>query len=368
MIETREKRLADIFLDHSLKIKKNDRLVIMTSGLEPKELIRECYLGALRRGAHIYLDTLGFSLLLGRSSELYLAKGFFELATRGQLKYVPPVFQKLVDWGSKFLRITSIEDPEHLKSVKTESVQIRQKAFRKVFDDLVKKKWTLTYTPTLGMAKRAGMSLKVLWDFYYGATLVDYGKMRKDLRGLERIIDQGRVVRVRGYRTDLTLGINGRNGMSCFGEYNVPDGEVFTGPEETKTEGYVYFDFPAEYMGKTMKGVYIEFKNGKVVKASAEVNDKVLKTILDTDAGARRLGEFAIGANYNIQRHMQDILFDEKIGGTVHMALGKSYTDRRGWGKNVSAIHWDIVKDTRKKGSEVWVDKKVVLRDGKILV
>lgn len=229
-------------------------------------------------------------------------------------------------------------------------------------------RWVLTYYPTAGMAQQAGMSMDSLREFYYDSVLVDYGKMEKELKGIEKILDKGSEVRVVGKKTDIKLSIKGRLAQSCYGERNIPDGEVFVGPVHMEVNGEVYFDLPTLAYGHEVRGIHLEFVDGKVVRAMAEQGDEALQKMLETDPGARYLGEFAIGANYNVTRPMMNTLFDEKIGGTIHMALGRSYKEKRGGGTNESAIHWDIVKDMRLAGSRVEVDGVVVMRNGKIVV
>jgi len=368
MHDPRNKKLADVFLDHSLKVKKYDKLVISTSDLQHEDLIRECYKGALKRGAYVYVDVMGMNFLVGRTSSCDLVKTFYEYAQDHQLDQIPKIYDDIVAWGDKFLRITAVENTNHLAEVDAKKMSRRMKAYQNVFHTLINKVWVLTYVPTIGFAQNARMSLSDLTDYYYESVLVDYKRMERDLRGITQAVNRGKTVHIIGYRTDLRLGIAGRTAQPCFGEKNIPDGETFTGPEEDKTEGHIYYDFPGLYMGKIITGIYLEFKQGKVVKFSAETNEQALKDILATDPGALRFGEFAIGVNYGVKRFMYNTLFDEKIGGTIHTALGRSYEDKIGWGKNTSAIHWDIVKDMRKKGSEVWIDKTLVLKDGKILV
>lgn len=364
----KNKQLAVIFIDHALRVTAKDHVVIMTSDLSHVSLIQACYAAALDRGAQVYLDVAGFNLLLDRTSVADLPRTFYEHANTKQLRMIPTPQQAIVEWGTAFLRLTAVDDPTHLQKVSAEKIQIKARAYRSLFDGLINKKWVLTYLPTAGFAKQAGMSLKKLSQFYYDSVLVDYDTMKQSLRGLSDAIDVGSTVRIKGYKTDLQLGIKGRTAQMCYGEKNIPDGEVFTGPEETKTNGYIYYDFPGLYAGKIMEGIYLEFKQGKVVTAKAKKGQKDLEKILGTDPGAKRLGEFAIGANYGIQDYMYSTLFDEKMGGTIHTALGRSYEDERGWGKNKSAIHWDIVKDMRKPGSVLTIDETVVLKDGVLLV
>jgi len=165
--------------------------------------------------------------------------------------------------------------------------------------------------------------------------------------------------------TDLVVGVAGRRWVNAAGEHNFPDGEVFTGPEEDRTEGHVRFTFPALYGGREVMGVRLAFEGGRVVHAEAEKGAEFLREMLDTDPGARVLGEFAFGLNEHIQRFTRNTLFDEKIGGTVHMALGSSYPETGG--RNESGIHWDLICDLR-RGGEVYADGELILRDGRFLV
>ena len=367
-MDIRAKKLAKIMVHHSLKIKKKDRVVISTSNLNDKDLIKACYEEALNAGAYPYLDVMGTNMMLGRTDEMDIMSVYFSKANDDQLKYRIPIYKNIVDWGNKFIRITSINNYSFLNNIDAEKIQMNQKKYREVFDNLIRKDWVLTYTPTYGLAQNAGLSFEEMVDFYYKSVLVDYNKMKKSLIKISNILDRGKKVRIVGYNTDITFGISGRLSQPCYGEKNIPDGEVFIAPLEDKTEGYIYYDFPGLYSGKVIRGIYLEFRGGRVVKYSSETNQKDLDIILNTDSGAKRIGELAIGANYNIKKYMYNTLFDEKMGGTIHTALGKSYEEKRGGGKNKSAIHWDIVKDTRKKGSRVYVDNKLVLKDGKILV
>jgi aminopeptidase len=168
-----------------------------------------------------------------------------------------------------------------------------------------------------------------------------------------------------GPDTDLRVGIEGRPFINCFGDYNMPDGEVFTGPEETKVDGHVRFSFPAIYGGREVEDVRLWFEHGRVVKATAAKNEAFLLKMLDTDAGARSLGEFAFGTNFGISRFIKNMLFDEKIGGTVHMALGAGYPESGS--HNESAIHWDLLCDLR-QGGEVRVDGELFAQNGKYVL
>ena len=234
---------------------------------------------------------------------------------------------------------------------------------------MITKDWLLTYFPTHGMAQNANMSLEDFTDFYYKACLVDYKKQGQRIKKLQDIIDKGSVVHIKAKGTDLTLGIKGRLAAgSDSGKHNIPDGECFTGPQENVTEGFITFDYPQNRDGNEVAGIRLEFKKGEIVKFSADTGKKYLEKMLNDHSGNRRLGELGIGMNPKIKNYIKDILFDEKIMGTVHLALGRAYEEERGGGKNQGTIHWDLIKDLRYKGSLVTVDSKSIIADGKVLV
>ena len=251
-------------------------------------------------------------------------------------------------------------------------LQARQaKASRPVKNQLLKKKWTLSLFPTAAYAQDAEMSLRDFEDFVYSATFSDtedpvreWKRLRSKQAKLIEKLEGAKEVRIVGPDTDLTMSIAGRTFINSPGVHNMPSGEVFTGPVETSVEGHIAYDFPVVNAGREIDGIRLEFRAGKVVNASATKNEAYLLQMLDMDPGARRVGELGIGTNFRIQRFIKNILFDEKIGGTVHLALGASYPETGG--KNKSALHWDMIKDLR-KGGALYVDGKCIQKDGTFL-
>ena len=218
----------------------------------------------------------------------------------------------------------------------------------------------------------AQMSLAEYEDFYFAACLLDaedpVAEWKKVAARHEKLIEwmQGRTeVRIEGEGTDITLDVTDRIWLPADGQENFPDGEIFTGPLETKTRGYITYSFPAIYNGTAVAGARLEFEDGKVVGATARQNEDFLIKTLDTDPGSRVLGELGIGTNFGITDFTGEILLDEKIGGTIHLALGASYPESGG--VNESAIHWDMVCDLR-QGGRITVDGDTLLEDGKLLV
>lgn len=356
-------KLASVFLNHSLKVKAKEKVLITVSDTDAFPLAKATYIEALKMGAYPVIDLAGPDL----------SYQFFSRANDWQLNYIPKeIMQAKVTWADAYVRIASWQNSKELNQIAPEKITLRSKLARPYLDKIVDSdRWILTYYPTASMAQEAEVAFDWLFDFYFKACLVDYEKMRRSLLKLERVLDQGSQVRLVGEKTNLSLSIKGRLAKACYGERNIPDGEVFLAPVADSVNGYVYFDFPSIAFGREVSGVYLEFKNGQVVKAKAEKEEATLRKVLETDKGAKYLGEFAIGANYNITQPMKNTLFDEKIGGTIHMALGRAYKEKRGGapqGANESAIHWDIVKDMRKKGSFIEVDGKRIFENGKILV
>ncbi len=364
-----DQQLAKVFLNHSLRLKPKERLLITTSDSAAFGLVKAVYTQALKLGAYPLIDTQ-IDLHINRSFMNGFAYQFYNLANDWQLNHVPTqILEAKIDWADAFVRIVTLDNTKELVNISTQKIANRQKLMRPIFDKMIdSNRWVLTYYPTPAMAQEAGMSFDQLLEFYYRACLVDYQKMKNDLTKLERVLDQGEQVRIKAKDTNLSFSIKGRLAQAAYGTANIPDGEVFLAPLEKTVEGHIYFDMPTVYMGNEVEGIYLEFKAGRVIKAKAKRGQKELERILETDKGARYIGEFAFGANYNIKQAMKNTLFDEKIGGTIHMALGRAYSEKRGGGTNTSAIHWDIVKDMRYPNYQVLVDGKPVLTAGRLVV
>jgi len=358
MIDLRNKKLAKILVDYSVEVKKEDKVLVECTDPRGLGLAKEVYKLVLLKKAYPYL-------LLGTEDLSYF---FFKNASKKQLIKKPEIFDFMADWLDKSIRIRAMKNDRALSNVKSEKILLRQKTTRKVVDKILKKPWVITYYPTESMAQSASMSLDELEDFYFKACLRDWEKIGFQLKKIKKIMDNAQKIEVIGERTKLSFSLKGRLAQVCDGKFNMPDGEVFAAPLDGTMSGEIYFDFPSLRFGKEIRDIWLKFKNGKVVGSSAKQNEDFLKKALQTDVGASRPGEFAIGANYGIKRFMFNTLFDEKIGGTIHLALGKAYEEKEGGGKNKSAIHWDLVKDMRKKGSKVVVNGRVFLQDGKILL
>ena len=254
-------------------------------------------------------------------------------------------------------------DPERLRRAAIGRQPVRQQA--------LKKRWCLTVWPTQALAQEAGLSLAAFEDVVERALFLDredpvaaWGGLRRFQGELIDRLSAAREIRIEAARTDLTLNVKGRTWVNSDGKRNMPSGEVFTGPHETSANGHIHFDIPSSPAGVHVSGVDLEFRDGKVVGAQAEQGDEHLQRALETDEGARLLGELGIGTNFGITRPVGTILFDEKIGGTVHLALGRSYPETGG--KNESALHWDLICDLR-KGGRITADGEAIQVDGEFV-
>lgn len=354
----KDTQLARVMVDHSVKVKDKEKVLIVTDDLG-LPLAKAVYCEVLKRGAYPLIDIATGGL----------SYSFYSLANPWQLSYIPdPVIRAKYEWADAFVRIVADENLRELASIDPSVMSARGKLMRPYSDIMLKKRWILTYYPTAAMAQEAHMSMDEMRQFYFDSCLVDYVAMEKSLKKLAQIMDRGKMVHVVGHLTDLTVNIAGRLAEPCSGECNIPDGECFLAPVTDGVDGEVYFELPTLAYGHEVAGIHLRFEKGKVVKASAERGDGALQKMLATDEGAKYLGEFAIGANFNITRGMLNTLFDEKIGGTIHMALGMAYKDKRGGGENESGIHWDLVKDMRLPGSVLTIDDEVVLKDGELVI
>ncbi len=375
MADSRITNLAKVITEYSVEIKKGDRVYITVSPIaQPlalaviEQVIKLGGLPHLTAGSgYHHLDLVPGAL------DLLLTYG-----THEQIQYVNPFERMAVKEFDVRIAIKGETNTKALSSVSPQRIALMQAARRELSETMMRRsadgdlRWVVTLFPTDSGAQDADMSLREYEDFVYSAGMLNDPdpvarwqefRARQDhyiawLKGKQRI-------QVKGPNCDLTVGITDRIFINSCGKRNFPDGEIFTGPEETVTEGWVKFTYPAIYQQREVTGVQLEFRAGRVVKADAERGKDYLLTVLDTDAGVRTLGEFAIGTNHFIQKFTRNILFDEKIGGSIHMALGAAYPDTGG--VNKSAVHWDLICDTR-DGTEITADGEPFYRNGEFLI
>lgn len=366
-MDTRVEKLAELIVNYSSAIRKDDKVLIQGSILaEP--LLKSLYARVLLAGGHPFVLSA-----IPNTEEL-----FYKYASDEQLKHVPDPVKLIYETYDVRIVILAETNTRALSGVDPRKIVLNQQARTELMKIFMRRaaagelRWTLAPFPTNAMAQDAEMSLSDYEDFVYGACLPDLsdpvGYWRNFSIWQQHIIDwlKGKNhVHITAPGTDIKLGISDRTFINSDGHHNLPDGEIFTGPVEDSINGHVSFTYPTLYGGREVSGVQLWFEKGKVTKASAEKNQDFLLKTLDTDAGARYVGEFAIGTSKGITRFTREILFDEKIDGSFHIALGASYPETGG--KNESAIHWDMICDL-KKGGEIRVDGELLYRDEKFVI
>ncbi|MEM4263400.1 MAG: aminopeptidase [Candidatus Woesearchaeota archaeon] len=352
MVDSRIKRAAKILVDYSTKVKKGDRVIIAAhAAAEP--LVLEIYKLCLQKGAHPVIRTL-------LSGANYI---FFKYAKDHQLRRFPVTAMYEIKQTDVYISISATCNTREFASIDPNKIALRSKIMSPISRWRSEKtRWVLFDYPTNALAQEAGMSYAEYEDFVYSAVNQNWNKIKERLAKLASVVDKAKEVRIVGKDTDLKFTILHGKCATCDGLRNMPGGEIFTVPDKYSAEGYIYFDYPAVRNGNIVRGIRLEFKDGKVVKANAENNKEFLQAMLHIDSGASYLGEFGIGCNKNITKYTNNTLFDEKIGGTIHIALGNAYRECNG--KNKSALHWDLVKDLRQNGA-IYLDGKLFQKNGR---
>jgi aminopeptidase len=366
-MDERNVKLAELLIDYSLAVKPGEK-VLLRGGILAEPLLKLVYERVLYRGGHPFLVP-DFN---------WAEESFLRFANEEQLSFIAPPMMQVFETYDCILRIIAEENTKVLNGVDPKKFAAYTKARAPILKTYLGRaaagdlRWAVTLFPTNAYAQDADMSLDEYADFVYGACMPDLKDPVGYWKGVSarqaRIIkwlDGKKKVHLVGKGTDLRLSIDGRKFINCDCRVNIPDGEIFTGPVEDSMEGHVTFSYPTIYHSREVTGVQLDFVKGRVVKASAEKNEEFLLETIDTDAGARGVGEFAIGTNDGIKQFTRQILFDEKIGGSFHMALGKGYPESGSSAE--SAIHWDMICDLR-DGGQIWVDDQLFYENGKFVI
>ena len=369
MSDLRVQKYAKILVEHSARVAPGDRILIeATTAAEP--LVRELFIQVLEQGGIPHPMVYIPGMMPFSQDDMYLT-----YANDTQLDFVPTFLKLAYDQFEGRIRVHSSTNTRGATNLDPKKAQRRNKALSVITEAQMRRgaegkfKWVTTLYPTYGYAQDAGMSLQEYEDFVFGAVHAEApdpiaywkGSGAEQQKAIDFLSGKDQVV-LRGPNVDLTLSVKGRTFVNSIGHFNMPDGEIFTGPVEDSVNGWVKFTFPAITNGVAVEGAELTFNKGRVETARAEKNQDFLLKMLDTDQGSRNLGEFAIGTNTDITRFTGNILFDEKIGGSFHMALGAGYPETGS--RNKSAIHWDMICDLR-KDSEILVDGELFYKDGK---
>jgi len=360
-------KLADLLVNYSVKVQPKE-WVMISSHMVAEPLVSEVVRAVLQAGGNP--QVLMFSDDIEENNIKY--------ASDNQLDWISPAAKMLYEQADVLIALRAVSNTRHLSGIDPKKQQRLAQARQGLMQTYMERsatgdlKWTLTNFPCPAYAQDADMSLSDYEDFAYGAAYCDkedpvaeWQRIHDEQQKVVDWLKGKKQVTVKSPNADLTLSIEGRTFINSDGGHNMPSGEVFTGPVEDSANGWVAYTYPAIEQGKEVDGIRLEFKDGRVVKATAEKNEEFLLAMLDSDEGARYLGEFAIGTNYGIKKFTKSILYDEKIGGSFHMALGAGYPETGS--KNVSAIHWDMICDVR-QDSEIRVDGELLYKDGKFMI
>jgi aminopeptidase len=356
MHDERIDRLASVITDYSTEVRRGDVVLITASGAECEPLLKALHRRCLQRGARYVEIQFTFP---------EVARDLYRFGTPAQLAHFPAhrlAFLKQVDVS---IGVAAEDNAMVLAGVDQARVLAHQRVLRPLLDWRVNRtRWVVCRYPTHGMAQQAGMALEELEEHVYGACNLDWAAISRRQEPLLRLMAKADRVRIEAPDTDLALSIRGVPPAKADGRRNLPDGEVFTAPVKTSAEGHIAFNCPTLHGGQPFDDIRLTFRRGRAVEATAADGPERLGKVLDVDAGARYLGEFAFGLNPRITRPMRNILFDEKIFGSIHLALGNAY--RRCDNRNRSAIHWDLVKILG-PGSRVTFDGTPIMVDGRFV-
>ncbi len=359
MTDSRINKLADVLVNYSCSLKKGEKILIEAKGVDymlVNAIVKEVYKAGGFPFVEMYDNRVTRELLMGTSKE------------HAELKAKYDAF-RMADMDA-YIGIRGGDNCNELSDVPKDKMHAESEFYsHPVHHELrVKKtKWVVLRYPNPGMAQQAGMSTDAFEEFYFNVCNLDYSKMDRAMDALKKRLDNADKVRIVAKDTDISFSIKGIGSKKCSGERNIPDGEIYTAPVKDSVNGVITYNAPSVEQGVKFEKVSLTFKDGKIVKATANYTDK-LNSILDTDEGARYVGEFAFGVNPYIISPMGDILFDEKISGSIHFTPGSCYDDC--YNGNVSAIHWDLVliQTPEYGGGEIYLDGELIRKDGKFVV
>jgi aminopeptidase len=356
MHDERFDKLAKVLVEYSIRLKRNETVLIEAFDI-PDEMTVALIRAARKAGgvpfAQVYHARINRALALEASDRQLNLAASHELARMKKM--------------NAYIAVRGSHNITELADVPPDKMQLIGRKMRRVQDQRVKRtKWVVLRWPTPSMAQLAGMSTEAFEDFYFDVCTLDYRKLLPGMKALKALMEKTDRVQIRGPHTDLSFSIKGIPVVICGGDRNIPDGEVFTAPVKDSVEGHVTFNAPTIYQGIGFDGIRLEFENGKIVDASSSETKKLNK-ILDSDPGARYIGEFSLGCNPRVFQPMRDILFDEKIAGSFHFTPGQAYEEADNG--NRSQVHWDMVCVQRSDygGGEIYFDGKLIRKNGKFL-
>ena len=355
-MDQRWKQLGELLVNYSTAVQPGDRVMIAMSEIETYPLAHAVYEAAIKAGGYPQVQFLSESL-----RDVILRYG-----TDDQLRWVPELEAIGMDWADVYFGLRGGYNLYEHAGIPSDRMALNQVAQGKVSTlRWQKTRWCLARVPNAAFAQQAETNLEALTNMFFDACLLDWEAESKTWRRQAEQLNHGSQVRIVGKETDLSFSVEGRKWLVFDGKINMPDGEIYTAPVNDTLNGHIYFEFPGVLGGQIMHDIRLRWQNGQLIDASSSTNQDFLRQVVESDAGASRLGELAFGLNPYVNRFCKDILIDEKIGGTIHIALGRAYPECGG--ANQSSIHWDIVKDLRHEGA-VYLDDRIVLQNGQLII
>jgi len=359
MLDPRCKKLAENLVNYSCALKEGEKVLIEAFDI-PEEMINELIRAVTRVGA--------IPLVSLRNNRIN--RTLFDNATEEQMKLIGDCELYRMKKMDAYMGIRGNHNIAELSDVPAKKIKLYQQHWWKPvhIEERVKNtRWVVLRWPTSSMAQQADMSTEAFEDFYFNVCTLDYSNMSRAMDPLVELMNRTDRVRITGPGIDLRFSIKDIPAVKCAGELNIPDGEVFTAPVKDSVEGHVQFNTPTLYHGTVFENILLVFRDGRVMEATGSDNEKI-NEILDSDEGARYIGEFALGVNPYVTRAMKDILFDEKIMGSFHFTPGNSYDEA--FNGNVSEVHWDMVcvQSPEKGGGEIYFDDVLIRKDGRFVL
>jgi len=361
-------KYARVLVDYSVKVKEGDLVAIRAESHQALPLIKEIYKQVVQKGAHPYV----------KCSLEGLNEIFIKYANDEQLGYIDPMMRMEYEKVDKIISIGAPFNVKNMARLDSKKLAKRSGATKELSELMLNRSaageldWVIADFPTHALAQEAKMSLDDYTEFLVKACYLDlddpvqkWREIGEEQQRLADYLTNTSKLHIIGEKTDITFSTEGRKWLNCCGTHNFPDGEIYTSPVEDSAQGEIYFDFPAIYHGNESHKIHLKLEAGKVVEAHAQKGEQFLLDMLEMDEGSSFVGEIAIGTNTRIQDVTGNILFDEKIGNSIHMALGASYPETGG--KNVSGLHWDIIKNM-KNDSKIFADDKLIYENGNFVI
>jgi aminopeptidase len=359
MIDSRLVKLADVLVNYSVRVQQGENVLIEAFGID-NALVKELVKKVHQAGGYPHVNL----------RDQAVTRQLVMEATEEQIKTLAEVDKFQMDKMQCYIGVRGGLNISEMSDVPADKLKLWSSLYQipvHLSTRVKNTRWVVLRYPTPSMAQLSNQSTEAFENFYFDVCTLDYSKMNNAMDSLKALMDRTDRVRIAGPGTDLSFSIKGIGSIKCAGEMNIPDGEVYTAPVKDSVNGTISYNAPTPYNGFTFENVVLEFKDGKIVKATANDTDRLNK-ILDTDEGARYIGEFAIGVNPFIKYPMKDILFDEKIDGSFHFTPGECYDEA--YNGNKSAVHWDMVCIQRPEfgGGEIWFDDVLIRKDGRFVL